>query len=231
MTVVAGALITLLLVATSTSTPVQLAERRPSMPFDLPTFDLADVTPTTLATDPAGLPIDRNSTRSTEVISYVQNLLILGLLVLVGFGVRRVWQQRPELAWRPTRQRRDFAVLEEVAASVTAEAAAQRAALERGEARNAIVACWSRLEQLVAAAGLQPDPADTAAEFTTRVLSRYPVDQGAIDDLSALYREARFSTHTMGEPERAAALVALDAIHDALRHVADAVERDDAVAT
>lgn len=54
------------------------------------------------------------------------------------------------------------------------------------------------------------------------MLSHHPVDPNAIDELSALYREARFSTHTMGEPERAAALAALDDIHAGLRHAPDA---------
>ncbi len=215
--------IAVLLVAITTSGSVPLADRAPSMPFDLPEIDLAEPTPSTLAPEPEGGPFGRSSTRSTELISYLQNLLVLGVMVLIGIGVKRAWQHRPQLVWRPTRRRNDFVRLEEVAASITAEAEAQRAALERGEARNAIVACWSRLEHLVAAIGFERDAADTATEFTARVLASYAVDPIAIDDLSALYREARFSTHSMGEPERAAALVALDTIHAGLRKTSGSV--------
>lgn len=218
LTVIAGVFVAVLLVAITTSESVPLAERSPSMPFDLPEIDLAQATPTTLAQDSDETPAGRTETRSTELISYLQNLLFLAVLALIAMGVRRAWRHRPDLIWRPTRRRNDFVMLEEVAASITADAAAQRAALERGEARNAIVACWSRLEHLVAAVGFDPDPADTSAEFTARVLAGYQVDPTAIDNLSTLYREARFSTHAMGEPERAAALEALDAIHAGLRN-------------
>ncbi len=223
LTVIAGTLITVLLVAIASSGAVPLAERSPSMPFDLPELDLSQATPTTLAPDAESTPAGRTTaTRSADLISYLQTLLILGALVLIGMGIKRAWHHRPDLVWRPTRRRSQFVLLEEVAASITADAAAQRAALERGEARNAIVACWSRLEHLVITVGFEPDPADTPAEFTARVLSQYSVDPSAIDELSALYREARFSTHTMGEPERAAALAALDDIHASLRHAPDA---------
>jgi hypothetical protein len=222
LTVIASICVAVLLVAISTSESVPLAERSPSMPFDLPEFDLSQPTPTTLAPEPAGEPSGRIPTRSTDLIGYLQNLLLLGVLVLIGVALKRAWEHRPELIWRPTRRRNDFVRLEEVATSISAEAEAQRAALERGEARNAIVACWSRLEHLVAAVGFERDPADTATEFTARVLTRYRVDPVAIDDLAALYREARFSTHTMGEPERARALTALDAIHAGLAETPDA---------
>lgn len=217
LTVLAGVCVAVLLVVIAASEPVPLAERSPSLPFDLPAIDLSEPTPSTLAPEPEGLPSGRTTTRSTDLIAYLQNLLLLGAIALVAIGLKRAWEHRPELVWRPTRRRNDFVRLEEVAAAITAEAEAQRAALEQGEARNAIVACWSRLEHLVTDVGFEPDAADTAAEFTTRVLSHYPVDPVAIDDLAALYREARFSTHPMGETERAAALDALDAIHAGLR--------------
>lgn len=214
-------LVAVLLVAITTSSSVPLAERSPSMPFDLPEFDLSQATPTTIVAEPAGEPSGGTPTRSADLISYLQNLLLLGVLALVAIAVKRAWDHRPELAWRPTKRRNDFVMLEEVAATIAAEAAAQRAALERGEARNAIVACWSRLEHMVTSVGFERDPADTPTEFTARVLARFEVDPGAIDELAALYREARFSTHAMGEAERTRALAALDAIHDALRRSDD----------
>ena len=89
--------------------------------------------------------------------------------------------------------------------------------------RNAIVECWLRLERAVADAGIRHDPADTSTDLTVRVLTRMHVDQDAIERLGALYREARFSEHPMGEPARAAAIDALDAIHRNLRAHADRV--------
>ncbi len=90
-------------------------------------------------------------------------------------------------------------------------------ALDEGTARNAIVACWSRLEHDIAAAGLMPMPSETSAELTERVLSRVAVDGGAVVELADLYREARFSKHEMGDDERDRARAALQRIHASLR--------------
>jgi hypothetical protein len=218
--VVGSAAVAILMVAVSSSGSVPLAERGPSMPFDLPEFGFGDITIETVPPEEdevGGLPRDTQDV-SADLRSYALNLLLLGMLALLVRGAYVAWQHRPELLWRPTPRRDDFAVLEaEVAAAMSADESEQRAALERGEARNAIVACWSRLENLTTDAGFERDPADTAAEFTTRVLGRFDIEPRAIERLSALYREARFSTHPMGEPERAIAIAALDEIHAGLR--------------
>jgi hypothetical protein len=87
------------------------------------------------------------------------------------------------------------------------------AALAQGSPRNAIVECWLRLEEDVAAAGLPRHVSETSAEFTTRVLGWYAIDPAPIADLAALYREARFSRHELGQGERDRALVALRRVH------------------
>jgi len=214
--VITGVLVAALLVAVATSGPVPLAQRNPSMPFDLPALDFSDVTVDTLAPEPGDSALGGSLDTTDRLRDYLMNLLLFGALALVAWGVVKAWQHRPELVWRRVEPHDDFNMLDRMAAAMAADAAAQRAALDHGEARNAIVECWSRLENLVTVAGFDRDPADTAAEFTARVLSRFPVDPIAIADLSALYREARFSTHPMGEPERAEAIAALDAIHTAL---------------
>lgn len=76
------------------------------------------------------------------------------------------------------------------------------AGLGTGSARNSIVAAWLRLEAAAESERFHRDPADTPTEFVTRVLASYPVDGDAIDRLAALYREARFSEHPLGEPQR-----------------------------
>jgi hypothetical protein len=56
------------------------------------------------------------------------------------------------------------------------------------------------------------------------VLSNYPVARDAIDELAALYREARFSRHELGEHQRDRAVAALRRLHAdlATRAAADA---------
>lgn len=111
----------------------------------------------------------------------------------------------------------DFDVLPQGPAAVVDDAEAQFAALGTGAPRNAIVACWLRLEDAVAEAGMPRRPSETSAELTARVLRHWSVDADVIADLADLYREARFSRHEMTEPSRTAAVEALRRLHADLR--------------
>lgn len=81
--------------------------------------------------------------------------------------------------------------------------------LDAGTARNGIVAAWLRLEAAAESERFHRDPADTPAEFVGHVLASYDLDGGAIDRLAALYREARFSEHALGEDQRSEAAACL----------------------
>ncbi|MFK8024743.1 MAG: DUF4129 domain-containing protein [Ilumatobacter sp.] len=156
----------------------------------------------------------------------VTTALVIGFIALLVAG----WNRRPRLRWKRRASGGDFDVLPDVAAVVVEEAAAQRAALLDGAPRNAIVHCWLRLEHDVQAAGLRRPPADTSAEFTERVLGQYSVDTQAIRELSALYREARFSEHPLDESARHAALDALDRLHRSLTEQTNSAARTSAAA-
>ena len=82
--------------------------------------------------------------------------------------------------------------------------------------RNAIVACWLQLEDDVAASGIPRHPAETSTEFSTRVVAERSVEPGPIGELAALFREARFSEHSLGEEHRARAVDALLRVRGAL---------------
>ncbi len=84
----------------------------------------------------------------------------------------------------------------------------------RGSPRNAIVACWLRLEELAGEAGVPAHPTETSTEFTARVLGSLAFDPAMINGFARLYREARFSRHELGEPARRAAVAALRSLHD-----------------
>ncbi|WP_141821336.1 DUF4129 domain-containing protein [Humibacillus xanthopallidus] len=100
--------------------------------------------------------------------------------------------------------------------------AEQRVTLLRtGAPRNAIVAAWLDLETSVAATGLPRDPAETSTEFTERVIGTWEVDRLRLGDLAALYREARFSVHELGESHRERALLDLETLHADLTRVAE----------
>jgi hypothetical protein len=223
-----GALVAVLLVTVATADPVPIADRAPTLPFSLPELELDESTPTTTVALSGLNDGDRARAEAFERLTqFLESVLLLAIVVAIGYLMRRAWQNRPRLRWRrrsnPTA---DFVVFEDVAASVAADAADQMAALRRGKARNAIVECWLRLEALAAESGLEPHPADTSEEFTARVLGHVTVDTGAIGRLAALYREARFSTHAMGEPHRIAAIEALAAIHRDVRSPRDRIGAD-----
>ena len=213
-----GVIVVVMFAAIATGGEVRLAEQSPS-------FTRAP-TPNEPVTAPPTDPVETREADPREPLRlapfveaiaqalYIACLSALAIIVLVF-----AWRHRPNLRLRRLRPppAHDFDALDDLAAVITADAAAQRSALQRGTPRNAIVECWLRFESAVADAGIPRDPSDTSAEFTQRVVAAVSVDHGAISDLAALYREARFSNHEMNEASRRRAAEALDAVHDGLR--------------
>lgn len=215
-----GAAVAVLFAAIATAGPVEFAAREPSIPWD-PALD------SPVTTIEPGPPVDDEAVeydpiQTPRIVEVILRALIYGgAAVAAVLVLLNVWRHRPQPQWRRLRRRRrrsvQFEVLDDVATVLSADADAQRAALQRGSPRNAIVECWLRLEAAVVAAGVPRDPADTSTELTERVLATHHVDPVAIARLAALYREARFSDHPMGEDARRAAIDALDDVHDGLR--------------
>lgn len=214
---IAGVLVALLLVATSTSGETPMFERYPDI--SLERFQLDPPDGTTFGLD-VELPEEETEVFKIWEVDLPDAIKVILQILLVAAGLALLisaWNRRPRLRWRRKRPPEDFDVLDELATRVAADASAQRDALATGTPRNAIVACWLRLEAVTEGAGLDRDPADTSEEFTSRVLGQFSIDASAVEELAALYREARFSSHDMGETERAAAVDALDAVHQSLR--------------
>ena len=159
-------------------------------------------------------------------LSWIGDLLawavLLGLIAVSWVVLRWLWLHR----WRgrpvgPVEP--DFEVLPPVPAATEAlarDAEARLSALGEGTARDGIVHCWLRLEQVVADAGFPRERWETSSEFTVRVLHRLDVDPRSIATLAGLYREARFSVHPLDETARQRAAAALH------RFQADLVEVD-----
>ena len=152
-------------------------------------------------------------------LSWLGDLIATGALLLfciaVLLGLRWLWLHR----WHPPEQPEEvpFDVLPaQVAASISDDRAAQLEAVAEGAPRNGIVACWLRLQASVEEAGVPPRRSDTSAEFVQRVLRSLDLDPRAVATLAALYREARFSEHLVGEDARTAARAALESLHDDL---------------
>ncbi len=154
-------------------------------------------------------------------IAFALELLTVAVvLFLVGRLLRRLRQ-----AWLArTRRRRpqrpedvEFEVLgpqARVSEEMAEDFEEQRTLLAAGgEPRNAIVECWHRFEQQAVRAGVERRPWQTTGEFVLGVLDLVGADPGAVAGLADLYREARFSDHSLTDEHRRQALAALDTIH------------------
>jgi hypothetical protein len=144
----------------------------------------------------------------------------LAVVTLLALGLRAVWQAR----WRgPSRPEVfDFETLGDttlVRQALRRETPRLLQTLDQGAPADGIVGCWLLLERSVADAGVPRAPWETSGEFAVRVLRALDLDPRAVAGLAALYREARFSDHPLGEDARAAARGHLDRVAAELAEV------------
>jgi len=136
-------------------------------------------------------------------------LLAAGCLVAVAATLRiTIVRRRDRRRIRPS-PFPEAAGQDDVPPETLAEALEQGLAdLDDGPVRNAVVAAWIRLEEHAERHGVDRHPEDTPTEFVTRALAAH-LDPDALAELAALYLEARFSQHPIGEEQRRAARACL----------------------
>lgn len=214
--VLLGVLVITLFAAVATSGQVRYVEGPPQFAVDRtpPAPSESEPPPPVEPSEIAGRP-PLEVPWIVEVI--IRAVVTASLVLAVVLVVVYAWRNRPHLRWRRRRRPPPFEPLPDAGDAVAADATAQLAALGRGMPRNAIVECWLRLERAVDDAGVQRRPSDTSTELTERVLAESLADPSALADLAALYREARFSDHQIGEDRREAAIAALTVVHAGLR--------------
>lgn len=146
---------------------------------------------------------------SREITTSLDWLMIFFALVVLAIAIKFVqWLLRRN--WEPGEEPQDEDDEDDLGLLLVATSEEARiSALAEGEPRNVVVRCWVLLEDAATASGLERNPAETAAEFTRRLLSGWEVEESATRELAELYREARFSRHpvTAEAGERAVALV------------------------
>jgi hypothetical protein len=76
--------------------------------------------------------------------------------------------------------------------------------------RRAVIACWVRLEQAAAAAGTARLPGDSPTDLVGRLLREQHVDARVLAALLEVYRQARYTPHTVDDQMRAQARSALE---------------------
>jgi hypothetical protein len=97
-------------------------------------------------------------------------------------------------------------------------------ALERdGDPRAAVIAAYARLLEGFERSGIGRRPAETPLEHLRRGLAALPMRPEPAERLTALFLEARFSTHPIGPAERDEARASLQDAREGLRERAAAV--------
>jgi len=219
VTIAGGAVVMAALVVAALGTPVPLLSRPADAETPTPLPSPASTAPSVTTAPTVGTnsaPYDP----SPVLIIIVQLLIVLTIvivLVALAYLIRSLLRRRPhfELHEEP-----DFTI--PIVPTELLEEARQRLLdLESGEPRNAIVAAWLGLETSAAATGLPRLPAETSSEYTERVIGVWPVDSARLGDLAALFREARFSVHPLGESHRDRAISDLRVLIADLEQVAD----------
>lgn len=136
------------------------------------------------------------------------------LLALVALGAM-YWLMRLGRITGPVKLRRipepdlDRPQVEPVEALRRELDEALAAVRRRPDSRTAIVECWARLEEAAARAGTPRRPTETPSELLARVLADHAVSRTAMQRLTTLYLEARYSNHDADPAVTAEAVEAL----------------------
>jgi nitroreductase len=138
-------------------------------------------------------------------------LLVLALLAAIAASVW--WARR----LRPSVGPREDALIVEDSEDLREAVESGRSALRTvDDARAAIIACYLAMERSLADRGTARGLADTPDELLSRARARGVVRGTAAARLTALFYEARFSSHPLGPGQRDAAEQALDELAAAL---------------
>jgi hypothetical protein len=169
----------------------------------------------------------RHPNHTTSSLGSIALLAIIGLCLAIAAAVLSVIVHTVRV---PRLRRRDRAAARLTADGMLGVNARMTAALESGidelaaerPARDSIIACWQRLRAAAAEAGIAPVPSDTPEQAINRVLAAGGAQAEPLEGLAELYREARFSRHSLGADAVQAARGALAAILLDLHHGARA---------
>ncbi|MGK5517881.1 DUF4129 domain-containing protein [Micromonospora sp. URMC 107] len=182
-------------------------------------------------------PRDTAETTGTRIPQWVVTavVVLLGLALLAAFGyltwalvrgaMRRTTRALP--ARRPRRTPEGTA--REVAAAL--DAGLEELDDRDTDPRTAVIACWVRLEEAAAGAGVPRLAGDTPTDLVTRLLRGDPsagvpaiASTDVLAEFAHVYREARYATREVDERTRDQARAALRRLRGELTVVVDDAE-------
>ncbi|KPC87787.1 membrane protein [Streptomyces sp. NRRL WC-3753] len=137
---------------------------------------------------------------------------VVVVLVVVAV-VRRLRRYRLSLPYRPGPVRSTAPQDDDARLLLSAVHSGRRAlAGTDDDARAAVIACYAAMEDALAASGVRRQASDSPADLLTRAADAGFAPGPAGPRLTALFREARYSSHPMDGSHRAAAAAALEEI-------------------
>jgi Domain of unknown function (DUF4129) len=140
------------------------------------------------------------------ILAALAAAVVIYLLVRILPLSRGFWAG---LRWRAARAVVEPSPADDESDLLEAVESGQSALRRLDDARSAIIACYVAMEESLARAGTARAAADTPDELLARAAARGLVTGGAAAWLTALFYEARFSTHAMRPTARDAAEFAL----------------------
>ncbi|MFH9569204.1 DUF4129 domain-containing protein [Streptomyces sp. NPDC017454] len=185
--------------------------------------DPPPVVPTRLPTQPAtGGPVPTEGSGDSARLPSLPLYLVLGLLAaVVGVIVAvAVVRRLRRLGLRvPRHPGLGSAVAEDDDARVLLSAvrSGRRALDDTGDVRAAVIACYAGMEDALVASGVPRHASDSPTDLLTRAVGAGLAPGPAAPRLTALFREARYSSHPMDASHREAAAGALEEIASLLR--------------
>jgi hypothetical protein len=159
-----------------------------------------------------------------DVTLVLYALLIAAIVIAAAITVVLIRRRAPAASWAEVGELEDE---EPDAALRRAVASGQAALADIDDARLAIIACYVAMEASLARAGTVRGAAETPDELLGRAAAAGLAGGGAAATLTALFYEARFSTHPLPAGARAEAR---DALAELAAALADRAAREAAAA-
>ena len=135
-------------------------------------------------------------------------IALAALAVGGGFVIYR-WRTRKKRGLAPLELQQSVA--EDFAASITD---AIDDLVAEPDARRAVIAAYARMEGVLGRHGLRRRPSDTPVEYLRRVLLGLTSRDDAVERLTKLFEEAKFSRHEVDASMKQEAITALKTIRD-----------------
>jgi len=147
-------------------------------------------------------------------------LVIIGVVAAIVLGlvvwalVRQTLSRRGNRKGRRDQRRSESSTAEDLVAAL--DAGLQELSDTDRDPRRAVIACWVRLEQAAAAAGTPRHAGDSPTDLVARLLAEQRLDAGVLTPFAAVYRQARYATHTVDDQMREQARAALERLRSDL---------------